>query len=58
MEEMNIARFPRSVHGRIPNFVNSEATARKLADQKEFKQAKLSRLIQTPPEQNQILNAS
>lgn len=49
MEEMNIARFPRPVYGRIPNFVNSEVAARNLIDQKELSKLGLSRLTQTPP---------
>jgi len=31
MEERNIARFPRPVHHRITNFVNSEKAAERLA---------------------------
>lgn len=41
MEERNIARFPRPVHGRIPNFVGAEEAARKLAELDEWKDAKV-----------------
>jgi len=27
MEERNIARFPRPLHGRIPNFIGAEQAA-------------------------------
>ncbi|MBS7634537.1 5-formyltetrahydrofolate cyclo-ligase [Candidatus Bathyarchaeota archaeon] len=50
MEEMNIARFPRPVYGRIPNFVNSEVAARNLIDQKEFKQARVIKVNPDSPQ--------
>ena len=50
MEKMNIARFPKPVYGRIPNFVNSEVAAQKLADQKEFKQAKVVKVNPDSPQ--------
>ncbi|KXZ45032.1 hypothetical protein GPECTOR_59g640 [Gonium pectorale] len=36
MEENDIARFPRPVHHRIPNFVNADLAAQRLADLPEF----------------------
>jgi 5-formyltetrahydrofolate cyclo-ligase len=39
MEERNIARFPRPVHGRIPNFAGAEEAARKLTELEAWKEA-------------------
>ncbi len=39
LEEKDIARFPRPVHGRIPNFVGAQTAARKLEELKEWKNA-------------------
>jgi len=50
MEERGIARFPRPVYGRIPNFVGSEIAAQKLAGQKEFKQAKVVKVNPDSPQ--------
>ncbi|PNH05245.1 Methenyltetrahydrofolate synthase domain-containing protein, partial [Tetrabaena socialis] len=36
MEANDIARFPRPVHHRIPNFVNADLAAQRLADLPEF----------------------
>ena len=36
MEEKDLARFPRPVHHRIPNFVNAELAAARLAELPEF----------------------
>ncbi|MFQ5884443.1 MAG: 5-formyltetrahydrofolate cyclo-ligase, partial [Thermoplasmata archaeon] len=41
MEERNIARFPRPVYGRIPNFVGAEEAAKKLTELKEWVDAKV-----------------
>ena len=41
MEERNIARFPRPVQGRIPNFVGAEEAAKKLTELDEWKDAKV-----------------
>lgn len=41
MEELNIARFPRPVYGRIPNFVGAEIAAKKLSETKEWKKAEV-----------------
>lgn len=41
MEETGISRFPKPVYGRIPNFVGSDVAARKLAEQWEFRRAKV-----------------
>jgi len=39
LEEKDIARFPRPVYGRIPNFVGAETAAKKLGELKEWKNA-------------------
>ncbi len=39
MEERGIARFPRPVYNRIPNFVGSENAAQRLIEIKEYKSA-------------------
>lgn len=39
LEEKNIARFPRPVYGRIPNFVGAETAAKKLGELNEWKEA-------------------
>lgn len=39
MEERNIARFPRPVRGRIPNFAGAEEAARKLTELEAWKEA-------------------
>ncbi len=36
LEEKNIARFPRPVYGRIPNFVGAQRAAKKLGELKEW----------------------
>jgi len=50
MEEKGISRFPRPVYGRIPNFVGSEVAAQKLAEQREFKQAKVVKVNPDSPQ--------
>lgn len=39
MEERNIARFPRPVYGRIPNFIGAEEAARKVFELPEVRKA-------------------
>lgn len=41
MERHNIARFPRPVHGRIPNFEGAERAAEKLTATDEWRDAKV-----------------
>lgn len=50
MEERNIARFPRPVHGRIPNFVGAEEAAKRLAELEEWVDA---RVIKSNPDSPQ-----
>jgi len=41
MEEKNIARFPRPVYGRIPNFIGAEEAARRLTTIPEWRKAEI-----------------
>jgi 5-formyltetrahydrofolate cyclo-ligase len=50
MEELNIARFPRPVYGRIPNFVGSEEAAKRLVSIERFQN---SRVIKVNPDSPQ-----
>lgn len=50
MEESNVASFPRPVYGRIPNFIGSSIAARKLSEQKEFKQARVVKVNPDSPQ--------
>jgi 5-formyltetrahydrofolate cyclo-ligase len=47
MEENDIARFPRPVHHRIPNFVGADKAAERLAELPEFLSASM---IKTNPD--------
>jgi 5-formyltetrahydrofolate cyclo-ligase len=50
MEEKDIARFPRPVHHRIPNFVGAELAAARLADLAEFQQSKCIKVNPDTPQ--------
>ncbi len=50
LEKENLARFPRPVHGRIPNFVGAERAAELLATLPEFKQAKTLKVNPDSPQ--------
>ncbi|MEM2150480.1 MAG: 5-formyltetrahydrofolate cyclo-ligase [Candidatus Bathyarchaeia archaeon] len=50
MEESNIARFPRPVYGRIPNFAGSDIAARRLFEQEEFKKAEVIKVNPDAPQ--------
>ncbi|MEM1582519.1 MAG: 5-formyltetrahydrofolate cyclo-ligase [Candidatus Bathyarchaeia archaeon] len=50
MEESSIARFPRPVYGRIPNFIGSDIAARRLAEREEFKRAKVIKVNPDSPQ--------
>lgn len=41
MEEKNIARFPRPVFGRIPNFIGADKAAERLLELDVFKEAEV-----------------
>ncbi len=51
MEERNIAKFPRPVYGRIPNFVGSEVAAQRLAELEEFRRARVVKVNPDAPQQ-------
>lgn len=50
MEENDIARFPRPVHHRIPNFVGAEKAAARLASLPEFEAAKCIKVNPDTPQ--------
>ncbi|KAF6263862.1 5-formyltetrahydrofolate cyclo-ligase family-domain-containing protein [Scenedesmus sp. NREL 46B-D3] len=50
MEEHDIARFPRPVHHRIPNFVDADKAAARLADLPEFKAAAVIKVNPDTPQ--------
>ncbi|WIA34178.1 hypothetical protein OEZ86_012536 [Tetradesmus obliquus] len=50
MEENDIARFPRPVHHRIPNFVDAEKAAARLAQLPEFKAAAVVKVNPDTPQ--------
>ena len=50
MEQSGIARFPRPVFGRIPNFVGAEAAARRLSEQAEFESARIVKVNPDAPQ--------
>ncbi len=50
MEEGGIARFPRPVFGRIPNFVGAEEAALRLAETKVFKEARVVKVNPDSPQ--------
>ena len=51
LESKGVARFPRPVYGRIPNFIGAEMAAKRIAEQKEFKNA---RVIKVNPDSPQM----
>jgi len=56
MEDREIARFPRPVYGRIPNFLGAEEAARKLTALPEFQRAKVVKVNPDSP-QNSVREA-
>jgi 5-formyltetrahydrofolate cyclo-ligase len=50
MEEKNIARFPRPVYGRIPNFVGAEQVAEKLINTDIFRRAQVVKVNPDSPQ--------
>ncbi|KAG2443221.1 hypothetical protein HYH02_009295 [Chlamydomonas schloesseri] len=50
MEENDIARFPRPVHHRIPNFVNADVAAERLSDLPEFVNAQCIKVNPDTPQ--------
>jgi 5-formyltetrahydrofolate cyclo-ligase len=52
MEKRDIARFPRPVFGRIPNFIGAEFAAERLADLPVFKSAKTVKVNPDSPQRH------
>jgi len=50
MEETNVARFPRPVFGRIPNFVGAETAASKLTSLSQFQDASVVKVNPDAPQ--------
>jgi len=50
MERRNIARFPRPVTGRIPNFEGADQAAKRLADLAIFQRAKVLKVNPDSPQ--------
>ncbi len=50
MEERNIARFPRPVFGRIPNFIGAEEAASRLINTNMFRNAKVVKVNPDSPQ--------
>jgi len=50
MEESGVARFPRPVFGRIPNFEGAEDAARRLTEQSVFQSAKVVKVNPDAPQ--------
>ena len=50
MEETEVARFPRPVFGRIPNFVGAEVAASKLTTLPEFQHARVVKINPDAPQ--------
>lgn len=51
LEAAGVARFPRPVHGRIPNFIHAEIAARRLAELPEFRKAAAVKVGPDAPQQ-------
>ena len=52
MEKSNIARFPRPVHGRIPNFIGAEQVALRLTGLNVWKKAKVIKANPDSPQKS------
>jgi 5-formyltetrahydrofolate cyclo-ligase len=50
MEENDIARFPRPVHHRIPNFVGADRAAKNLSELPEFRSSKMVKVNPDTPQ--------
>ena len=50
LEENDIARFPKPIHGRIPNFKGAEEAARLITSLDEFKDAKVLKVNPDAPQ--------
>jgi 5-formyltetrahydrofolate cyclo-ligase len=50
LNDAGAARFPRPIHGRIPNFAGSEVAARALIETPEFRQARVVKVNPDAPQ--------
>lgn len=50
LEDNDLARFPRPVYNRIPNFVGAEKAARRIRDVKEFAEAEVVKVNPDAPQ--------
>jgi len=50
LEEKGVARFPKPVHGRIPNFVGAEAAAAKILELPEYASARVVKVSPDSPQ--------
>ena len=50
LEENDVARFPKPIWGRIPNFVGARKAAEKVAASREFKEAKVIKVNPDSPQ--------
>lgn len=50
LEESGVARFPRPVYGRIPNFIGAEEAARRLFELKEWSRAQVVKVNPDAPQ--------
>lgn len=50
LEATGVARFPRPVHGRIPNFIGADAAAQRLAELPEFRNAQTVKVSPDAPQ--------
>jgi 5-formyltetrahydrofolate cyclo-ligase len=51
LEDKGVARFPRPVYGRIPNFLGAEEAARRILEMDEFQRA---RVVKVDPDSPQL----
>ena len=50
LEERGVARFPRPVYGRIPNFVGAEKAAARILELEEYRRAKVVKVSPDSPQ--------
>ena len=50
LEELGLARFPRPVYGRIPNFIGAEKAASRLLNLREYIDARVVKVSPDSPQ--------
>jgi len=50
LENRGVARFPKPIHGRIPNFMGAEKAAERMINQKEFENAEVIKVNPDSPQ--------